>query len=478
MFGKISVSLQRANRQGELAGRETQHDVGGAASKPAGKKGTYSVDTTLNAQNLDIRLSVERYQLKNGLTVLLHPDSRIPYIHHLFMVRVGSGDEEPGKTGLAHLFEHMMFRGTKRFPGEEYDNKINAMGAENNAYTSRDLTGYYVYLPRQHLETVLDMESDRLQNLIITKEVFEKELEVVKEERRMRTDNHPGDVFEPMMKLVFPVHPYGRPILGWMKDLEAMKVPDLKQFYHRYYAPDKTVLMLAGDFDVSKAKKLIQKYYSPLKPSPSPKKNKTPSSLSTKTKHFVRYKRAIQGPTLAFGFEVPPSSHPGAYDLDILSHILTEGESSRLKKLLVRDTRMALQVYSFYYGLKRKGVFLIIVRMVPGVSVTQVQKLVFNELKKLVFQPVEEKEMLKSKRAISHTFISAVKSLHGKANVLVENELLFGDYKEFFRDLNRYYKVTPPGIHKTVQQYLKKEQAFIVELMPRQKQTNASKKAL
>lgn len=425
-----------------------------------------------NLQNFDIRLDVEKYQLDNGLTVLLHVDKRIPYIYHLLMVKVGSVDEVEGKTGLAHLFEHMMFRGTERFSGDDYDKKLNQIGGLNNAFTSRDMTAYHVHFPKQHLEMVLDLESDRLQNLQINKAVFEKELEVVKEERRLRTDNDPGDFFEPMMKLIYPRHSYGRPILGWMSDLEKMSVPDLEKFYRTYYAPEKVVLVLAGDFQKAKAKKLIQKYYGHLHRSEYKVSHKSNTTVASKElKRFVKHQRSIQGPTLVFGFRAPLAGKESSYDLDIASHVLTGGQSSRLQKLLVYDRRLALSVGSFYYGMKQKGVFTIAVKMPPEASISVVKKLVFEEIKKLSSQLVSDKELLKSQRSTLQSFISSIKSLDDKANALGENELLFEDYKDFFKDLDRYRKVTANRIKKSVHRYLQKEQAFIVQLVPKQKKT-------
>ena len=455
----------------------------GLQSKQAdGKGGNWlnKKNVSQDSQKLDIQLSVERYQLPNGLTVLLHSDARIPYIYHLLLMKVGSVNEEEGKTGLAHLFEHMMFRGTKRFSDEEYDKKLNAIGALNNAFTSRDTTGYHVYLPQKHLEMVLDMESDRLQNLVITQKIFETELEVVKEERRMSTDNDPGDIFEPMMKLIYPFHSYGRPIIGWMRDLESMTVPNLKQFYQTHYTPNNAVLVLTGDFDIDKTKKLIQKYYGPLRKVTMGKLNTHKQEISNqkKIKRLVNHQRAVQGSTVAFGFRAPSVDGEGSYDLDIVSHILTGGHSGRLKKLLVYEKRLALSVSSFYYGFKEVGIFVIKVRLVPGASAERVKQLVFEELKKLSSQEVSDKELLKSQRSVLHFLISSNKDLTGKARSLGESEIFLGDYKEFFKQLDYYRAVTVKTIQKNIIRYLQRQQVFIVQLAPIQKSTKGSAKAL
>ena len=182
------------------------------------------------------------------MTVLLHQDRRAPQINHQLWVKVGSKDEKEGRTGLAHLFEHMMFRGTKKYSGQDYEKKQESMGAINNAFTSRDHTVYHLTFPSSHLETILEMESERLRSLQLTQSNFDKEREVVKEERRQRTDNNPNDFFEPILKLVFPTHPYGRPIIGSMEDLDNTLLSDCQSFYDRYYSPNNTVLVLNWRF--------------------------------------------------------------------------------------------------------------------------------------------------------------------------------------------------------------------------------------
>ena len=231
-----------------------------------------------------IDFKVEKYFLKNGMTILLHEDRRIPQIYHQLLVKVGSKDEKKGKTGLAHLFEHMMFRGTNKYTGEEYEERLASIGATNNAFTSRDYTAYEVTLPSHKLEMVLEMEAERLKSLRLTQSYLDKEVEVVKEERRETTDNNPNEIFEPIMKLIFKSHPYGRPIIGWMRDLEKMSLKDCKKFYQSYYAPNNSILVLVGNFEVKKAKKWIQKYYGALKPSHLEKKSFPSLFCTNKTK--------------------------------------------------------------------------------------------------------------------------------------------------------------------------------------------------
>ena len=418
--------------------------------------------------SLSIKLSVEKYQLPNGLQVLLHADDRIPQIYHLLLVKVGSKDEVEGKTGLAHLFEHMMFRGTATYTGEEYEEKLESIGAKNNAYTSRDHTGYEVTLPSVHLEMVLEMEAERLNSLQLTQDNFDKEREVVKEERRQRTDNNPNEIFEPIMKTVFPSHPYGRPVIGWMKDLEEMNLEDCKAFYRQYYSPNNAILILAGDFNVNKVKAWIEQYYGVLKPSQINRPDVHSEQEQKKNRTLV-LNRSVQAPTLAFAYKGPKAGEKGTYSLEVLSRILTSGESSRLYQPLVYQHKLALSVGGMYYSLGDAGVFLIFVKMAPGASLEQVKKIVYEEVEKAYTKEVSQKELLKSTRNIMHEYVSAIKDLSGKANSLGVNEAYFDDYRQFFRDLEEFRKVTADTIKNEARRYLVPEKSSVVELLPLEK---------
>jgi len=412
-----------------------------------------------------INLKVEKYSLDNGMTVLLHQDQRVPQIYHQLLIKVGSRHEEKGKTGLAHLFEHMMFRGTKKYTGEEYENILESMGANNNAFTSRDYTAYEVTLPNHQLETILQMEAERLKSLKLTQYNLDKEREVVKEERRLRTDNDPNEFFEPLMSLVFPTHSYGRPIIGSMEDLENTTVEDCKDFYEAYYSPNNTILVLVGNFDTAKTKKWIKKYYGALQPSsikPMIKYNEEPQ----KEVRLTRLQRGITAPTLVFAYRVSKSGDDSSFALDTLNRILVDGESSRLHREMVYKHKLALSVGGFYYGLKEEGVFIIFVKMAQGKDPNQVKDLLAKEMAKVLSDSVTDRELLKSTRAIMNDYISAMKSFSGKANALSLNEAYFGDYRELFKDLERYKRVTLQDIKEQANVFLTPEKISIVELLP------------
>ena len=414
-----------------------------------------------------LNLIVEKYFLENGMAVLLHQDTRVPQVYHQLLVKVGSRDEVEGKTGLAHLFEHLMFRGTAGYTGEEYDKTLEQMGARNNAFTTRDYTAYEVTLPSHELKTVIEMEAERLNSLLLTQSNFDKEREVVKEERRQMTDNNPNEVFEPVMNLVFNNHPYGRPVIGHMKDISTMTLEDCKEFYSSYYAPNHSLLVLTGNFDLEKAKKWIKKYYGALKPSGAQNKEFSHEVENTsKQKKSLRLKRAVQAPTLVFAYRGPKAGEDGAYSLEVLNRILSSGESGRLHQLLVYKHKLALSVSGMYYSLKSEGIFLLFVRMAPAGDLTKAKQLLLAEINKTRLSEVSEKELLKSVRAIMNEYVSAMKSLEGKANALSLNEAYFGDYRELFRDLDRYEKVSAQAVKEQANLYLSPEKLFTVELLP------------
>ena len=413
-----------------------------------------------------ISMEVEKYKLENGMTVLLHQDTRIPQVFHQLLIKVGSRDEETGKTGLAHLFEHMLFKGTKKYTGEEYDKRLASIGAQHNAYTTYDRTVYHILFPSKELEMVMEMEAERLNSLNVNRTNLATEIEVVKEERRLRTDNNPNEVTEPLMASVFKTHSYRRPIIGSMKDISNLSVEDCKKFYKSYYAPNNVILFLAGDFDVKKAKKWIQKYYGVLEPS-SIKEQIVYTEKPQKQARTKQIKRPVKAPTLAFAYRGPKIGEEGYYALEVLSRILIGGESSRLNQLLVYKHKLALTADGGYLALRDAGVFYIIVPMVPGADLQKAKDLLMAEVKKTQSVLVHQKELLKSVRATMNYYISSVKSLEGKGELLAVNEAYFNDYRELFKDLGRYQKITPQTIKKYAQMYLSPNKMSLVELVPK-----------
>ncbi len=313
-----------------------------------------------------VKFDVEKYTLPNGLTVLLHVDHSTPIVSYQTWFRVGSKNEEPGFTGIAHLFEHMMFKGAKRYTGEQFDLLLQANGATNNAFTTHDYTGYYENFPSAKLELIIDIESDRLENLNITNESLASEREVVKEERRLRVDNNPmGILRETLFGTAFRVHPYRWPVIGYMSDLNNITVEKAMQFYSTYYAPNNATIVVAGDFDPKEAKRLIEKYYSHIKsqPIPEPKLAAEPKQTAPRSQ-FVSHD--VQTVQFSLSYHTPKAGTDESYALDLLANIMGFGTSSRLHQRLVYKEQSALNAAAYNLTLQDSGLFQVTVALKPG----------------------------------------------------------------------------------------------------------------
>ncbi len=290
---------------------------------------------------LSIEFPVEKEVLPNGLTVLYHSDRSVPLVSFHSWFKVGSKDEKTGLTGIAHLFEHMMFKGSKKYSGDQFDLLLQSNGATNNAFTTQDYTGYYINAPSSKLELLMDIESDRMANLKIDKAALDSEREVVKEERRYRLDDNPmGLLWQGIFSTVFKTHPYKNEVIGTMEDLGRV-TPEIAQDFHRvYYSPTNAILILAGDFEVARAKELVRKYYGAIpKQEVARVAQKPEPKQSGPRSTFI--KRDIGAWTFAINYKVPKAGTDESYALDVLSAVLGRGPSSRLypEMLAQRRTR-------------------------------------------------------------------------------------------------------------------------------------------
>jgi len=414
-----------------------------------------------------IKIEVTKVTLDNGLTVLVHEDHSLPVMVYHQWFRVGSKDERPGRTGLAHFFEHLMFKGTKKFPGKEFDRLIQANGGDNNAFTSHDYTGYYFKLPPSKLELAIDIESDRMRNLLFDPKDVQSEREVVKEERRYRVDNSiPGFLWQNIFSTVYKVHPYRWPVIGYMKDLNAATIDDMKAFYKVHYAPNNAVIVVAGDIDTEETIKLIKKYYGEIPAQQLPKddyKQEPPQQGG----RVVNFKKDVQSATVAIVFQGPKAGEKDAYTLDVASTILSEGKSSRLHRRLVDRTQLMSSVSAYNYTPQEPGVFMVQGSMRPGKDREAAEKAIYGEIYKLRNRKVTKKELEKAKNQIMADYVNALKTVHNKARQIASNEVLFGDYTMFFKDLEKYRSVTAEDIQEAAKKYLKPQQRSVLRVLPK-----------
>lgn len=414
-----------------------------------------------------IHFDVEKFQLPNGLTVLLHEDHSIPLISYHTWFKVGSKDEEPGLTGIAHLFEHIMFKGAKRYGNKEFDQILRSQGAINNAFTGKDYTGYYINLPSSGLEIVMDLESDRMQSIQITEANLKSEKEVTKEERRFRVENSvPGTISENLFLTVFQRHPYRFPVVGLMNDLNNVTVEKCKEFFKQYYAPNNAVIVIVGDFDKKKAKKLLHKYYGSIPKQSIHRRSYLQEAAQKKRRSKVIFKD-VQNESLAIGFRISKAGDLDSYALDLLADILAGKKSSRLYKRLVYQSQLASSVSAYAYTPKDPGLLQISVSLKPQSNSKAVLKIISEELQKMQKKPFTEDELQQAKTSVLLSHINSMKSFHGKAQSLALNEVVMGDYQFFFKDIERYSKIETQQIQDVAKKYLNPWQETRIYIKPK-----------
>lgn len=417
--------------------------------------------------SLQLQLPIEKYKLTNGLTVILHKDSTVPMVSYHTWYRVGSREEAEGITGAAHMLEHMMFKGSKKYSNKEFDRLIHENGIVNNAFTTYDFTGFYQNLPSAQLELVMDLEKDRMTSLLLKPEDLLKEREVVKEERRWRVDNNPmGLLQELTMQTIFHVHPYKWPVIGTMKDISNYEVPTLRRFYEQYYVPNNAILVLVGDLDIPKTKKLIEKYYGGLVAKELPPKKYT-LEPEQKVQYNAKIKQDVQSTTFNVSFQSVPQGHPDMYALDLAAQILGTGSSSRLYRRLVYQKQTATQAFSYHRNMQDHGIFAVGVTMKPGQEMQPALDLVYNEIYRLRTSLVTDKELEKAKTQSMKGLVDSLVTADGKARALASYEILTGRAENLLSDVEKYNAVTSAQILGVAQKYLNQQQRSIIVLEPK-----------
>lgn len=418
--------------------------------------------------SLEIRFPVEKFKLPNGLTVLLNEDHSIPMISFHTWYKVGSKNEGPGVTGAAHMLEHMMFKGAKKYSGKDFDRILHENGVTNNAFTTNDYTGFYENLPSSKLELIMDMEVDRMRDLALKSDDLKSEHQVVAEERGWRTDNSPaGRLYELFMKEIFKGHSYEWPVIGWLSDIQNFTTEKLNHFFQSYYGPNNAVLVLSGDFNKEQAKSLIEKYYSSLPVKTVPERTVQQQTVPAITKYIKKeIPDQVQSPILLLGFQSPKSGHPEGYALDLLAEILSNGRSSRLHSKLVYQKSWAVNVGAYNQTMQESGVFTIQVSAHDNKNNSNIENLIWNQIQDIQKKGVAEKELQKAKNRIQNLFLDNLNTIDGKAQSLAINEILFGNYEHLFKDLIEYENVTLDQIQKAAQKYLNKNQAVSIWLVP------------
>ena len=407
---------------------------------------------------------VERLCLSNGLTVLTIENHDLPVVSMYTFYKVGSRNERPGITGISHLFEHMMFNGSRKFRRKEFDRILETGGGHSNAYTSRDLTVYYEDFDSSLLETVIDLDSDRMGWLHLSSESLKSEREVVREERRLRTDNSVhGRLEEELYASSFQCHPYRWPIIGWMSDIERISLKDCRKYYKDYYAPNNALLVLSGAFHTGEALELIEKCYGciAVRKTAQPAATGEPPQRGEKR---VRYRKHAELHNFVAGYHVPAAGHEDMYVLDVLQTILTDGVSSMLYRIMTRKKAVALFVECDFTWHIDPGLFEFFIQMKPGFTSSDGEKCLEEVLNKLSVNTVTYKDLNRAKNILEADFIVGIQANNGRAHRVGSSEILLGGYQNMCDPLREYQKITPDDIKRAVSTYLKPDNKTIVSL--------------
>jgi zinc protease len=415
---------------------------------------TVAASTSTLAQPL---VKFEQYQLDNGLTVILHEDHSAPVAVAVVVYHVGSKNELPGRTGFAHLFEHMMFQGSQNVGDDQHFKLLQEVGANVNGSTNTDRTNYFEVVPSNNLELALYLEADRMGFLLpaMTQAKLDNQRDVVKNERRQNVDNQPyGTSFEKIAKALYPPsHPYSWPVIGYMEDLSAASLEDVMNFFRIYYAPNNATLSIAGDFRPSQVKEWVEKYFSPIPRGSDITRPQAPPVSLTEEKRMV-FEDRVQLPRLYITWPSPAMNTRDDAVLDVLTDILTSGKTSRLYKTMVYDGQIAQSVNAYQYGQEIAGQLGIEVTAKPGKTLTEMETAVDAELQKLMKDGVTEKEIQTSLNNKEADIINARSTVLGKANALATYNALTGDPQNYNRELQRYQGITPKEVLAAARKYL------------------------
>ncbi|HXR45240.1 MAG TPA: pitrilysin family protein [Pseudolysinimonas sp.] len=410
-----------------------------------------------------LEVPYRQFQLANGLNVILHRDTSVPIVAVNVWYHVGSANERPGRTGFAHLFEHLMFEGSKNVKEGEFDTLLEAAGGNNNGSTSNDRTNYVIDVPSSALDLALYLESDRMAYLLDTMSParVDGQRDVVKNERRQSYENRPyGMASIELDKMLWPAgHPYSWPTIGYMEDLTAASYDDVVQFFKRYYAPNNASLVIAGDIDYDRTKALVERWFGEVPKGPALEPIAPPPAVLTDVKRQTMTDR-VRLSKLFLGWLTPRIYAPGDATLDVVSSVLAGGKNSRLYKRLIYDTQMAQDVEATQQSGPLGSSFIIEVTVRPDHTVAEVQKAIDEELDKLKQEPPSEREVERAINQIEASFyrrMQRVGGFGGKADQLNSYYVAGGGPDFFAEDLARYTSLSRSDVQAAVAQWLPAE---------------------
>jgi zinc protease len=419
-----------------------------------------------------LAVAYTQFTLPNGLRVVLHQDRSVPVVSVNVWYHVGSGREQPKRTGFAHLFEHLMFEGSGHVKEGDFDNLLEGAGGENNGSTDLDRTNYYITVPSSALELALFLESDRMGYLLeaMSAGKVDGQRDVVKNERRQGVENQPyGQAFLTLYQMLFPEgHPYSWPTIGHMEDLTAASYEDVTDFFKRYYGPNNATLVVAGDIEIEPTRKLVERWFSDVKRGPDvPPLHAAPVRL-TKVEAKTITDR-VQLPRLYLAWVTPREYAPGDAELTVLADLLAGGKSSRLYKRLVYDLQIAQNVFAFQRSSSLNSAFGIVATARPGHTLDEIKAVIDEELEALRTAPPTARELVRSLNGIEADFYGAIERVHGfggRADQLNAYVTATGNPDYFAEDLARYQAISVNDLQAAVQTWLPADRRVELSVVP------------
>ncbi len=404
--------------------------------------------------------------LANGLQAVFLEDHSMPIVHVSLWYHVGSKDEKPGRTGFAHLFEHLMFKGSKNVLPEQHPSTITSLGGQSNAFTTEDATVYWETVPAQYLPVVLWMEADRMASLDVSNQKFRTEIDVVKEERRMRVENQPfGRLSEIIFDKAFTTHPYKHQTIGSLADLERSTIEDVRAFHDTYYVPNNATLAVVGDFDAAQAEALVKDYLGAV-----PRGKPVPRDIPVEPKHTAEERYTVTEswplPAVVVSYHIPSDGHPDAYPLHVLAKILSDGDSSRIYRSLVYEKQVAVAAFGEAKLIEHPNLFYAVALVQPPGKPDDVLKALQVEIDRIKTDGVTAEELARAKRQWARDYILGRETVQQKALYLAHAIVIHHDVKTADGEFDLFQDVTVADVQRVARTYFTAESRMLLTINP------------
>jgi UDP-3-O-[3-hydroxymyristoyl] glucosamine N-acyltransferase LpxD len=474
----LEAQLAAAELQGKEGGRGACHNRGSmldapflsvasvrrlAAALAAAALAVAGTSAAVRPPKLDYTMRT----LDNGLNVVFLEDHSTPIVHAALWYHVGSKNEKPGRTGFAHLFEHMMFKGSKNVEPEGHPSYISSVGGQSNAYTEEDYTVFWETVPGQYLPLVLWLEADRMASLRVDQKVFETEREVVKEERRMKVENQPyGRLTEILYDQAFTTHPYKHATIGSMRDLEAASIEDVRDFFRTYYVPNNATLVLVGDFDTTEALALVTKYLGRVPKSTHPVPRDIPAEPPQTKEKRVTLREAWPLPAVVVAYHITYDGHPDSYPLHIASKVLSDGQSARIYRDLVYEKQLALAAFGGGEIVEDPNLFYAIAIVQPGKTPEEVIDALIAEFERLKTEPITDEELQQAKNQFARDYILGRESNRDKALQLAHAVVIHDDITTADGEFDIFMNTTAADVQRVSKIYFNANNRLVLTILP------------